>query len=141
MGTIKQNLICRGPRLLLLNNKHKKEFKQFICFCLIGLINTAIHFIVFISLLKFIPYQSIDNFVGFTFGLLFSFFTNAKFTFKQKATKYKFLKMLIVSGSLSFIFGVIGDFFCLNPILTFVLYIIINPIFSFLFIKKIVFNE
>ena len=115
--------------------------RQFIIYCLIGLLNTAIHFFSFLFVLKIIEYQTISNFIGFCFGLCFSFFMNARFTFKEKTDVRKFFKMLITSGGLALLFGFMGDSFQFSPFLTFCIYIILNPIFGFIITKYYVFSS
>lgn len=115
--------------------------RQFITYCLIGLLNTAIHFLAFILFLKIVPYQTISNLLGFCLGLCFSFFMNSYFTFKEKPNVKKFIKMVLTSGGLAFFFGFLGDSFQFSPFVTFGLYIIINPIIGFLLTKYYVFSS
>lgn len=115
--------------------------KQFITYCLIGLVNTGIHFFAFLLFLNLIGLQAIANFLGFTLGLLFSFFMNSCFTFKKRPSFVKFLKMALTNGGLAFLFGFLGDCFEFRPLLTFGLYISINPVLGFLLTKYFVFSS
>lgn len=118
-----------------------KLFIQFLTFGVIGILNTGIHFCVFMGFLALFPSQLLANFLGFFAGVVFSFFMNAIFTFKQKTTISKFLKMVAVSGSLSCFFGYLGDSYQWAPYLTFLLFVMVNPLISFFLTKKIVFSE
>lgn len=115
--------------------------REFITYGLIGILNTLIHFICFLLLLEIIKYQTIANFFGFMAGLIFSFFMNAKFTFKQDVSLIKFVKMTLVSGGISIFFGFIGDYLSLSPYLTFSVYVLVNPIIGFLLTRFYVFNK
>lgn len=115
--------------------------RQFTVYCLIGLLNTAIHFFSFLFFLNFINYQTVSNFLGFCLGLCFSFFMNAHFTFKQKVDFKKFIRMALTSGALAIIFGFIGDSFQFRATITFSLYILINPLIGFLLTKYYVFSS
>ena len=123
-----------------MKNSTITSFKQFFSFCIIGVFNTGIHFLLFIQIMEFVTSQTIANFLGFVGGVIFSFFMNARFTFQKKASVGRLGKMFLVSGSLSLIFGGAGDLFSWHPYLTFLVFIIFNPIVSFVLTKKIVFN-
>lgn len=115
--------------------------RQFITYCLIGLLNTAIHFFSFLFFIKIFNYQTVSNLLGFCFGLCFSFFMNAYFTFKKKPDIKKFIKMTMTSGGLAVSFGFLGDSLQLNPFFTFALYIIVNPVIGFMLTKYFVFSS
>ena len=61
------------------------KYKSFICFCCIGLINTAVDFSVYISLTRGINFFSenflLANVIAFFFGTTSSFLMNRKWTF------------------------------------------------------------
>lgn len=117
-----------------------KSLRQFSTYCLIGVINTIVHFAVFCFANSIIGFQSISNLIGFFFGLCLSFVLNGKFTFKKKANFKSFIKFSISSGSLAFVFGWVGDVFVLQPHITFILYICINPLLGFLLAKYFAFK-
>lgn len=121
--------------------KARSSVRQFLIFCLIGVINTIIHLSVFSFVLNYVSTQALSNAIGFLFGLVFSFFMNAKFTFRQKTNLTKFLKMGAVSGALSVFFGALGDMNQWNPFITFLLYVCFNPLISFISVKFLVFSR
>ena len=117
-----------------------KSIREFVCYCTIGVINTAVHYAVFKLTLVVIAWQFIANTFGFSCGLIVSFFLNSKFTFKRQMSLFRFIKLGIANGSIAFLFGAIGDIFCLHPTFTFIIYVIVNPVIGFLLAKFFVFK-
>ncbi len=73
--------------------------KSFIIFCIIGLLNTVIDFLIYngYRLTNFFDYNEIiATTLAFIIASLFSYFANAKFTYKQKSNKDTFIKSIIV---------------------------------------------
>ena len=116
-----------------------QNYKEFICYGIIGVINTGIHFIFFFGLEK-ISSQTLANSVAFSVAVVFSFFCNSFFTFKKRPTKRKFLKMYFSMLLVSAAFGYIGDSFQIFPLVTITIYFIFNPIIGFLITKYFVFG-
>lgn len=117
-----------------------ERYRQPLVYGLIGLINTAVHFVVFWGIVNIGASQAISNALGFTTAVIISFILNAHFTFRQIPTLRRFLRMY---GSMLFVswsFGWIGDTFELLPAITFLIYCIINPIVGFLVTKYFVFR-
>ena len=117
-----------------------KSLTEFVSYCVIGVLNTAVHYGVFLGLLALVPLQTIANTAGFICGLVVSFFLNSRFTFKKDVSFVRFLKLGLASGIVALVFGVMGDILSLHPTLTFVCYVIINPIIGFLLAKYFVFK-
>ena len=118
----------------------KSSFLQFFLYCLFGLANTIVHFAIFKGVLVFTSFQSVANVIGFVFGLTLSFFLNGLYNFKKQLTFNRYLRMLFFLGLISFLFGLLGDCFALHPNITFLLYLVVNPLISFLFTKYLVFS-
>lgn len=116
-----------------------QNYKEFICYGIIGVVNTGIHFIVFFILEKFSS-QTLANSVAFSVAVIFSFFCNSFFTFKERPTKRKFVKMYFSMLLVSAVFGYIGDTFQIFPLVTIILYFIFNPIIGFFVTKYFVFG-
>lgn len=114
--------------------------KQLLIYGLIGVLNTLIHGLVFFSLIS-VMNQAVSNLLAFLVAVCFSFFMNATFTFKEKPTTARFLKMTLIMAVFSYGFGFMGDFYKLTPCITIIVYFILNPIIGFIFTKYIVFNK
>lgn len=117
-----------------------ERYRQPVIYGLIGLVNTAAHFVVFWGVVNIGASQAISNAVGFSAAVIISFILNARFTFRRIPTLKCFLRMY---GSMLFVswsFGWIGDTFDLLPVITFLIYCIINPIVGFLVTKYFVFR-
>lgn len=117
-----------------------RSISQFVSYCIIGILNTAVHYVVFYLTLKVVSLQFVANTLGFCCGLVFSFFLNSKITFKKQVSLFRFIKLGLANGFVAFLFGAIGDVFSLSPILTFVTYVIINPVVGFMLAKFFVFK-
>ena len=73
---------------------------QFIKFSLIGLLNTAIHYGIFIALYEFFgAYHLFASGIGFCFAVTNSYVINKHWTFKSKGSdvRQEFIKFLIVN--------------------------------------------
>lgn len=83
--------------------------------------------------------QSVGNLAAFFAAVTVSFFANARFTFKQRPTLEKFLKMSAVMALLSFACGAAGDSFAIHPVLTFIVYCAVSYVLGFLLSRYFVF--
>ena len=89
---------------LITNNKALVE--QFGKFVLVGLLNTSIHYLVFFLLYKYAGIHYLAaSFIGYSAGLVNSFFINKKWTFQyvQKSRWPEFIKFLLVNVAALFI--------------------------------------
>jgi putative flippase GtrA len=85
------------PNLLI-----SQMFKLFAKYTSIGVINTLIHWVVFaVCIYAFHTGQALGNFAGFVVAVSFSFFANAKFTFKSSTTTIRYMLYVGFMGSLS----------------------------------------
>ena len=66
---------------------------------------------------------------------------NATFTFKEKPTPARFLKMTLIMAVFSYGFGFLGDYYKLDPLITIIIYFALNPIIGFILTKYIVFSK
>ena len=117
-----------------------KSLREFISYCTIGVLNTAVHYVVFRGLLTIVSLQTIANTLGFCCGLVVSFFLNSRFTFKTKVSFFRCFKLGLASGAVALVFGALGDILALHPTLTFVSYVLVNPVIGFLLAKYFVFR-
>jgi putative flippase GtrA len=75
----------------------RKNHKIFIKFCIVGLINTFIHYFLAITLIKSGYSFFLANLGGFSCALVNSFYLNAIFTFKKPINFNAFQRFLLLS--------------------------------------------
>ena len=75
----------------------RKNHKIFIKFCIVGLINTFIHYFLAITLIKSGYSFFLANLGGFSCALINSFYLNAIFTFKKPINFNAFQRFLLLS--------------------------------------------
>ncbi|EFA8010576.1 GtrA family protein [Escherichia coli] len=111
-------------------------------YMLIGIINTAIHWLVFALSMSFLHTdQATANLLGFCVAVTFSFFMNARFTFKSATTRYKYFIFVLFMGALAFIAGTVSDQLKLPAIITLVFFSGTSLVLGFLFSKFVVFKD
>ncbi|HCL6625866.1 TPA: GtrA family protein [Citrobacter amalonaticus] len=116
--------------------------KLFAKYTSIGVLNTLIHWIVFgICIYGLHTNQALANFAGFVIAVSFSFFANAKFTFKAPTTTFRYMLYVGFMGTLSAVVGWVADRCELPPLVTLVTFSAISLICGFLYSKFIVFRE
>lgn len=116
--------------------------KLFAKYTSIGIINTLIHWGVFaIFICIFHSSQALANFAGFIFAVSFSFFANARFTFKAPTTSMRYMLYVGFMGSLSAAVGLTADKSGMAPLLTLVLFSAISLVCGFIYSKYIVFRD
>ncbi|OGY83747.1 MAG: hypothetical protein A3F54_05195 [Candidatus Kerfeldbacteria bacterium RIFCSPHIGHO2_12_FULL_48_17] len=87
----------RAARLL----QRYPNINQFFIFACIGVFNTIIDFSVYFALTRFLAlYYILANFFSFATATTFSFFTNKRFTFRDRslATPGQYMKFFVVTG-------------------------------------------
>lgn len=111
----------------------------FVKYLIVGVANTLVHAIVFFLGILFLS-QSLANLLAFFVAATFSFFVNAKFTFKASPKKWKYFSFLGFMGGLSYFVGYFCDNLQILPIFTFILHCILSLGIGFLF-SKFLFKE
>lgn len=116
--------------------------KLFARYTSVGMINTAIHWIVFaMSFYLFSLSQAVSNFAGFVVAVTFSFFANAAFTFRAKSTAGRYISYTVFMGALSFVTGMVADMVKLPPVVTLISFSLISLICGFAYSKAVVFRD
>lgn len=116
-------------------------FNLFAKYTSIGVLNTLIHWSVFsVCIYFFITNQATANFAGFIVAVSFSFFANAKFTFKASATTTRYMLYIGFMGTLSVVIGWVADKCSLPPMLTLITFSIISLVCGFIYSTFIVFR-
>ncbi|WGL98762.1 GtrA family protein [Arsenophonus sp. aPb] len=114
---------------------------QFSRYFIVGLVNTLLHWGVFVSLVYIVSIsQASANLVSFIIAVTFSFFANAKFTFRKKATVVRYFTFVIFMGMLSYYIGYMADKFNAHPLVTLIVFSIISLVVGFLYSKLFVFK-
>ncbi|WP_324030165.1 GtrA family protein (plasmid) [Pantoea sp. JZ2] len=107
----------------------------------VGIINTALHWAAFYVLYGQSGNQSISNFIAFCLAVTFSFFANAKVTFKSKVSTSKYFLYIGFMGAMAASIGSMSDKLNLNPIITLILFSVISLFMGFFYSKFIVFRD
>ena len=116
--------------------------KLFARYTSIGVINTLIHWAVFaVCIYAFHTSQALANFAGFVVAVSFSFFANARFTFKVRTTTMRYMLYVGFMGTLSAVVGWEADRVDLAPIATLIVFSAISLICGFIYSKYIVFRD
>ena len=116
--------------------------KLFARYTSIGVINTLIHWAVFaMCIYAFQTGQAMANLAGFLVAVSFSFFANARYTFKASTTTLRYMLYVGFMGSLSAAVGWAADKSGMAPIVTLILFSAISLICGFIYSKYIVFRD
>ncbi|ORM64645.1 translocase [Pantoea rodasii] len=115
-------------------------FKIFARYLSIGVVNNIIHWAIFGVLYAFGSSQSIANFSAFCLAVTFSFFANARWTFKTQATRLRYVLYVVFMGALALGVGRSADHFAINPLVTLVIFSLVSVIVGFLYSRFIVFR-
>lgn len=108
----------------------------------IGVLNTGIHWLLFYAFLTFVTNeQYVANFGAFCIAVTFSFFANAKWTFKSEASTVKYLLFVVFMGLIAASTGWSGDKLSLDPILTLITFSLLSLIIGFIYSRFFVFKD
>lgn len=119
----------------------RTRFSEFLRYGVIGIANTAVHAAVFFSLVSLLTLsQALGNCIAFFVAVTVSFFLNAHFTFRQRPTLSKFVRMTAVMALLSYASGRVGDVLSLNPVVTFLIWSAVSYVAGFLLTRYFVFR-
>lgn len=121
--------------------KRKLMAKIFARYVTVGVINTAIHWIIFAICIERGQPQSLSNFVAFCFAVTFSFFANAKWTFSAEATTIRYMMYVFFMGMVSIMIGSYADRLKVSPVATLVVFSAVSLICGFIYSKYFVFRE
>lgn len=115
--------------------------KVFLRYVSVGLVNTLIHWGVFaLVFYGFGASQALSNVLGFAVAVTFSFFVNAKFTFRADATAARYVLYVGFMGALAALFGSLAERWAL-PIMTLVLFSCFSLVCGFLYARFVVFGK
>lgn len=121
---------------------YRSIFGLFSRYVSISLLNTVVHWSVFFFLLYGATLnQAWSNFIAYMFALTFSFYANARFTFKAKISKRRYLSFISFMAVLSVVMGNIADEMALAPLVTMVVFSFISLVIGFSYSHLIVYRE
>lgn len=121
---------------------YRSIFGLFSRYVSISLLNTVVHWSVFFFLLYGATLnQAWSNFIAYMFALTFSFYANARFTFKAKISKRRYLSFVSFMAVLSVVMGNIADEMALAPLVTMVVFSFISLVIGFSYSHLIVYRE
>lgn len=116
--------------------------KQFSTYTVIGLFNTLLHWLIFLMLYSLLDFsQSISNLVAFAVAVVFSFFMNAKLTFRAQTKVHRLLNFTLFMATVSWLVGYGADALHLPPWFTLMFFSAVSLVLGFLYAKFIVFEE
>ena len=117
-------------------------FKLFSQYLSIGILNTALHWIVFLLLVIILgSSQAIANLIAFSVAVTFSFFANSKWTFKSDATLFRYFSFVIFMGIIAITCGYFADKLNLPALITLITFSVISLFFGFIYSNFFVFRD
>ncbi|MFJ2975553.1 GtrA family protein [Kluyvera sp. NPDC087067] len=116
--------------------------KLFSRYVSVGVLNTALHWACFGVLFSLFGLnQAISNLVAFSVAVTFSFFVNARWTFKTKATTGRYVAFVIFMGAMAVLTGYIADSLHAPALLTLIVFSGFSLVAGFIYSKFIVFRD
>lgn len=116
--------------------------KLFSRYVSVGVMNTAIHWACFGALFSLIGLnQAISNLIAFCVAVTFSFFVNAKWTFKSEVTTGRYAAFVIFMGVIATLTGYIADSLHAPALITLITFSGFSLVVGFIFSKFFVFRD
>lgn len=113
---------------------------QFILFCCIGAINTAIHASIVIALVELWASSStLANIVAFFAANIFSYMANTLITFRTAPSFQRYAKFLassLVVLATTIVIAATGELAGIHYIAVMICLIVVSPILSFFMVKR-----
>lgn len=121
------------------------RYRQFVIFCLIGAINTAVHFIVAIFLIEMLAAtQVVANSTAFLVANIGSYLANSILNFKVALSLSRYGRFLLSSLSviiLVLVVSAIADHYRIRYLYTLVALTVLSPVMSFLMVRYFTFRS
>lgn len=120
----------------------KPAFHGFPRFVSVGFLNTLIHWSTFAVLHAILGFsQALSNLAAFCLAVSFSFYANAHYTFKARATGSRYLLFVGFMGLLSLGVGYAADRLRLPGLITLIVFSAISLVCGFFYSKCFIFRE
>lgn len=107
--------------------------KEFLLYAMVGCLNSIVH-VTFFSIMHFKMdiSQDVANMVAFFLTVSLSYVLHGKVTFKHKLSLKKYCLFVLMLGSNAFLFGFIGEYLKIHPMVMVICFAILNLVLSFL---------
>nr|WP_240158272.1 GtrA family protein [Pantoea sp. Tr-811] len=116
--------------------------QRFYRYGLIGVGNTAVHWLLFFLLHGCAGwYQAPSNIIAFAVAASLSYCLNAHFTFGSRTNGSRYLIFVAGMGALSFVVGAFSDWAALSPWLTLVIFSAVSLVAGYWFSQAVVFRR
>lgn len=116
--------------------------KLFSRYVSVGALNTAIHWLFFAAMFSLFGLnQAVSNLVAFCAAVTFSFFVNAKWTFKAKATTRRYVSFVVFMGAIATLTGYLADRLHAPAVITLIAFSAFSLVAGFIYSKFIVFRD
>ncbi|WP_432414837.1 GtrA family protein [Chromohalobacter israelensis] len=115
--------------------------KFFTRYASVGVINTLVHWSVFAIVYHFTGEQASSNLVAFAVAVTFSFFANARWTFRVQATAWRYTLFVAFMGILSWGTGKLADSLDLPPYLTLITFSALSLGLGYVYSRYCVFRS
>lgn len=123
-------------------DKPNRLVEQFCKYVSIGVLNTLLHWVVFLCCYHFFSItQAWANLIAFICAASFSFIINARFTFKKQASPGRYIAFMCFMGLMSFLLGKVGDALQLHAWATLILFSAVSLVLGFVYSRLIVFRS
>lgn len=116
-------------------------FQLLIRYGAVGIINTLLHWGVFLVLFHAGCDQKTSNLAAFCVAVTFSFFVNAKWTFKAPPTTVRYGLYVVFMGALALGFGWMADRIELPPLVTLAAFSAMSLVLGFMYSRVVVFRQ
>ena len=118
------------------------SFKGFSNYVSIGVLNTLIHWTAFLILHSMLSIsQALSNVGAFALAATFSFYANARYTFRAQASLRRYLLFILFMGFLSLLIGWAADSWMMPGLITLLVFSTISLVAGFFYSKQVVFRE
>ena len=119
-----------------------KDVTRFLMYATIGLLNTAVNWVVFLVLVYWAGVaQAIASLAAFLCAVTVSFFVNAKVTFESRTSVLGYVGYVAFLGSLALLVGAGSDRAGLSPFVTLIGFSALSLVVGFLFSRYVTFAE
>lgn len=125
-----------GDRIL----PNNRNLSRFFSYTMIGVLNTGLHWSVFFLLVSLVGTgQGPANLVAFACAVTFSFFANAKITFRSRASLGRYVGYVLFLGALAWGMGAAAEHVDLPPLVTLVAFSATSLVAGFLYSRYVIF--